>query len=91
MDEWNLLDEAIRERRWEDAAGTVRAFLAAWNEAKPLVLWFALEEAEVYIESVGAELSSLASLLENDPVDEVAVHRAKAKVQRLLPPQESVW
>ena len=86
MDEWNALEEAIQQQRWTDAAGLARAFLAAWKEAKPSVMWFAPEDAETYMSSVDATLADLASLLEQDPVDQVAVHAAKAKMRALLPP-----
>ena len=89
MDEWNALEHAILQQRWEDAARLARAFLAAWKEAKPSVMWFAPEDAETYMNSVDATLADLVSLLESDPVDEVAVHAAKAKMRALLPPEQS--
>ena len=89
MDEWNALEEAIQQQRWKDAAGQARAFLVAWKEAKPSVMWFAPEDAEMYMDSVDEALASLVSLLENDPVDEVAVQAVKMKMRALLPPEQS--
>lgn len=88
MDEWFALDNAIREQRWKDAARAAQSLLDAWSDAKSAVLWFATDEVEEKLGRIDAAISALRSLLEHEPVDEVAVHAAKAEVRALLPPLE---
>lgn len=88
MDEWNALEEAIREQRWRDAAGAARAFQEAWGDAKSAVLWFATDEVETKMNRIDTAMSALTSLLEHDPVDEIAVQAAKAEALAVLPPWE---
>lgn len=89
MDEWNALEDTILQRRWKGAAVLARAFLAAWKEAKPSVMWFAPEDAETCMNSVDVALADLVFLLESDPVDEVAVQAAKSRMRALLPLEQS--
>ena len=89
MDEWFALEDAIREQRWEAAGRAARALLDAWCDAKSAVLWFATDEVEAELRRVDAAISALHSLLEREPVDEVAVQAAKAELRALLPPLES--
>jgi hypothetical protein len=89
MEEWNSIEDAVREQRWKDAATLARAFLTAWKDSKSSVLWFATERAESYMDEVDAALSVLVSALEHDPVDAVSVQSAKSRVHTMLPLESS--
>lgn len=88
MDEWTMLEEAVRDGRWRGAAETARALTEAWDSAKSMVSGFADEDGKAYLRKFDATLSTLVSHLERRPVDGAAVLAAAAKLRAMLPPQE---
>ena len=80
MDEWEALEEAMRQGHWSEAAAGARALLDAWHEVKRALLWFVNEEVEREAERFESALSTLVDLLEREPVDAQAAHAVREQV-----------
>ena len=81
MDEWEALEEAMRQGHWSEAAAGARALLDAWHEVKRALLWFVSEEVEREAERFESALSTLVALLEHQPVDASAVQAVREQVR----------
>ena len=84
MDEWEALEEAMRQEQWSEAAAGARALLDAWQEVKRALLWFVNEEVEREAERFESALSTLVALLEREPVDAQAVDAVREQVRMFV-------
>ena len=81
MDEWEALEEAMRQEQWSEAAAGARVLLDAWQEVKRALLWFVNEEVEREAERFESALSTLVALLEREPVDAQAIDAVREQVR----------